>query len=59
MERMEPATTPSGEENGEERVRCAWCDSDNVERVSEFGPHLMVSQYICLDCRNPFELIRR
>jgi transposase-like protein len=54
---MEPAATPS--EEAEERVRCPWCDSDNVERVSEYGPHLMVSQYICLECHNPFEFIRR
>jgi transposase-like protein len=54
---MEPATTPSGED--EEHVKCPWCDSENIERVSEFGPHLMVSQYICRECHSPFERIRR
>lgn len=40
-------------------MKCPWCDSESVERVAEFGPHLMVSQYICLTCRSPFEYIRR
>lgn len=40
-------------------MECPWCESENVERVSRFGSHLMVAQYICLQCRNPFEFIRR
>ena len=59
MERMEPATTPPAEADGEERVICPWCDSDIVERVAAWGSHLMVSQYMCLDCHSPFELIRK
>ena len=59
MERMESATTPPGEADGEKRVICPWCDSDNVERVAAWGSHLMVSQYMCLDCHSPFELIRK
>lgn len=58
MERVEP-TAAQATEAEEERVRCPWCDSRNVERVSEYGSHLMVSQYICLECRSPFELIKR
>lgn len=38
---------------------CPWCDSPRVERVGAIGSHLMVSQYICLACRSPFEWIRR
>ena len=38
---------------------CPWCDSANVERVAAWGSHLMVSQYMCLDCHSPFELIRK
>ncbi|BBL79236.1 hypothetical protein Rxycam_00838 [Rubrobacter xylanophilus DSM 9941] len=40
-------------------VSCPWCGSGEVEKVAEFGPHLMVSQYICRDCHNPFEAIRK
>jgi transposase-like protein len=38
---------------------CPWCDSDEVEKVSEYGPHLMVYSYICRSCRSPFEVIKR
>lgn len=40
-------------------LECPWCDSGEVEKVAEFGSHLMVSQYICGECRSPFEVIRR
>ena len=50
---------PTGED-GEVQARfCPWCDSDNVEMVSEYGPHLMVYSYICLTCHSPFEVIKR
>jgi hypothetical protein len=47
--------------NAEERrtLTCPWCESPNVERVGAIGSHLMVSQYICLACHSPFEVIRR
>lgn len=48
----------SGEEEARE-LACPWCDSEDVEMVAEYGPHLMVSQYICLGCKSPFEVIKR
>lgn len=59
MGEMEPSAAPAGEGGGERGVSCPWCGSGEVEKVAEFGPHLMVSQYICRDCRNPFEAIRK
>ena len=57
---MEPTATPPGETGGEERrLSCPWCGSDSVERVAAYGSHLMVSQYICLNCHSPFERIRK
>lgn len=40
-------------------MKCPWCGSTEVERVSEFGPQLMTAQYQCLGCRSPFEVIRK
>lgn len=40
-------------------MNCPWCDSDEVEKVSEYGPHLMVYQYVCRSCHSPFEVIKR
>ena len=60
MERMEPAAETPGEAAAEERrVICPWCDSDEVEKVSEYGPHLMVYSYICRSCNSPFEVVKR
>ena len=42
-----------------QRVLCPWCDSHDVEKVSEYGPHLMVYSFICLGCNSPFEVIKR
>ncbi len=56
MERMEPAAETAREER---RIECPWCESEDVEMVSEYGPHMMVSQYICRECHSPFEVIRR
>ena len=55
---MEPAAAQAGEVE-ERGVECPWCGSDSVERVSEYGSHLMVAQYICRECRSPFERIKR
>jgi DNA-directed RNA polymerase subunit RPC12/RpoP len=52
----------AGEPVGEEEHRsliCPWCDSRDVEKVSEYGPHLMVYSYICRGCNSPFEVIKR
>ncbi len=43
----------------ERRLACPWCDSPDVEKVSEYGPHLMVYSYICRGCNSPFEVIKR
>jgi transposase-like protein len=60
MERMEPAAETPREVGAEERrLICPWCDSDEVEKVSEYGPHLMVYSYICRRCNSPFEVIKR
>ena len=58
MERVESAATPTGK-TGEELVSCPWCGSDRVERVADYGSHLMVAQYLCVKCHSPFELVRR
>ena len=53
------AGEPSGGDEEAQRVLCPWCDSHDVEKVSEFGPHLMVYSYICRSCNSPFEVIKR
>jgi transposase-like protein len=50
---------PVSENEGARELACPWCDSEDVEMVAEYGPHLMVSQYICRGCKSPFEVIRR
>lgn len=40
-------------------VRCPWCEAEDIERISEYGPELLVSAYLCLACRSPFEAIRK
>ena len=71
MERLEQLAAPAGaaaaldvvpERQGggdEASVACPWCGSARVEKVAAFGSHLMVAQYLCLQCRSPFECIRR
>ncbi len=62
MERMEPVATSSGETEGnvvKGQLLCPWCDSDDVEKISEYGPHLMVYSFICRECNSPFEVIKR
>ncbi|MGH3088323.1 MAG: hypothetical protein ACRDSJ_13500 [Rubrobacteraceae bacterium] len=60
MGRVEPASEAPGKIAEEEReLVCPWCDSEDVEMVAEYGPHLMVSQYICRGCKSPFEVIKR
>jgi transposase-like protein len=46
-------------EDNSQQVLCPWCDSADVEKVSEYGPHLMVYSFICRSCRSPFEVIKR
>lgn len=57
---MESVAETPGEVGAEERrLICPWCDSDEVEKISEYGPHLMVYSYICRSCNSPFEVIKR
>lgn len=39
-------------------VNCPFCDSHNTEIHSPFGTTLALVQYICNDCRSPFEWIK-
>jgi ring-1,2-phenylacetyl-CoA epoxidase subunit PaaD len=71
MERLEQLAAPPGdaaaldvaperEGGGDEApLACPWCGSVRVEKVAAFGSHLMVAQYLCLQCRSPFERIRK
>jgi transposase-like protein len=71
MERLEQLAAPPGdaaaldvalERQGggdEASLTCPWCGSTRVEKVAAFGSHLMVAQYLCLQCRSPFERIRK
>jgi ring-1,2-phenylacetyl-CoA epoxidase subunit PaaD len=38
--------------------RCPYCNSENVELKSEFGPTKCRMIYYCKNCKNPFEKIR-
>ena len=40
-------------------MRCVWCESEDVERLGDFGPGLMTEQWFCRACRSPFELVRK
>jgi transposase-like protein len=57
---MEPVAETLGKVGARERrLICPWCDSEEVEKISEYGPHLMVYSYICRSCNSPFEVIKR
>ena len=66
MEPVEPTPETPGKivdceptQGSVQQVLCPWCDSADVEKVSEYGPHLMVYSFICRDCNSPFEVIKR
>ena len=62
MERMESVAASSGEVEDSGlagRLICPWCDSGDVDKISEYGPHLMVYSYMCRECNSPFEVIKR
>lgn len=62
MERVEPAPEKAEEVGAGKEGRepaCPWCGSPEAEKVSDYGPHLMVCQYICRGCNSPFEVIKR
>ncbi len=47
------------QEPGEVEATCPWCGSNDVERLSTFGPTHMTEQWYCRACRSPFERVRR
>ena len=40
------------------KIRCVFCDSDEVDLFSLYGQTLLGSQYYCRDCRSIFEVVR-
>ena len=40
-------------------MTCVWCDSQDVERLADFGPGLMTEQWFCRACHSPFEVVRK
>jgi hypothetical protein len=53
------AGEPAAEDEEQRHLACPWCESEDIEKVSEYGPHLMVYAYICRGCNSPFEVIKR
>ena len=61
--------TPEGKEalkafgialaQGDEKVQCPYCHSENVRRESFFGCSLCREFYYCKNCKNPFEKIKK
>lgn len=39
-------------------IRCAFCESDDVELFSLYGQTLLGTQYYCNNCRSIFEAVR-
>ncbi len=42
----------------QDSIACAFCESENVEKISSFGTAQLVNQYYCNTCRTVFEYIR-
>lgn len=58
MEALEPPAAPHGLNSDDGRA-CPWCESRDTERIGEWGPQLLTEQWVCRNCRTPFERIRR
>jgi hypothetical protein len=58
MGEMEPLAAEANHARDHGELICPWCGSGRSERLSDFGPQLLSSQHICLDCGSPFEVIR-
>lgn len=43
---------------GETRVSCPRCDSQQTEKLSEFGSTACKAQFRCLDCGEPFDYFK-
>lgn len=39
-------------------VRCSFCDSDDVKKISAFGTAQLVKQFYCHSCHSVFEVVR-
>jgi ring-1,2-phenylacetyl-CoA epoxidase subunit PaaD len=51
--------TALGDETPVEKLTCPFCGSKNVELESTFGPTRCRMIYHCLQCKNPFEHLKR
>jgi hypothetical protein len=40
------------------RPHCPFCGAPDVELVSQFGSHILTSQWVCRCCHSYFEAIR-
>ena len=58
MEEVERSAEKTGRHRIDAGVTCPWCGSERVERVGEFGPQIIISQFMCNACGSPFEFIR-
>lgn len=58
MGEMERLAAEAGDGRDDSEVICPWCGSARSDRLGQFGPQLLGSQYICLDCGSPYEVIR-
>lgn len=54
----QPQAEPIDESPLNREVRCAFCDSTDVELFSLYGQTLLGTQYYCRNCRSIFEAIR-
>lgn len=41
-----------------EEVKCSFCSSKSVKKLSSFGTAQLVRQYYCNQCQSVFEYIR-
>jgi hypothetical protein len=41
-----------------EHVRCPFCETEETELHSAFGPQLSVASYWCLRCRTAFDWLK-
>jgi hypothetical protein len=54
-----PAAAPRVSADDDDGRTCPWCGSRATERIGEWGPQLLTEQWMCRDCRTPYERIRR
>ncbi len=49
---------PHSDKKSPQGPPCVHCGSTRTEKLSQFGPTLLLTQYYCLDCHSPFERVR-